>query len=101
MRLSYDSTELAAAAVRGPDDPRLLSFEAGGCSVELEIGDGTLWGQVIPGRVCEVTIETWAGERRTATTDESGIFSLETSAGPVRFAVSNGNDVIHTEWVLL
>jgi hypothetical protein len=101
MRLAYDSLEVAPAAVRGADGPRLLSFAVGGLTIELEVGDGTVWGQAMPGGAYEVTLETTAGDRRQVVADESGIFALDGAAGPTRFTFSLGEDVRRTEWVLL
>jgi hypothetical protein len=100
-RLAYDSLEGAAAAVRGADDTRLLSFEADGLTIELEISGDTVWGQVMPGQAYEVTIENAAGSRRSVIADESGIFTLEPVRGSVKFTFRCGDHVRRTEWVLL
>jgi hypothetical protein len=101
LTLTHDSALQATAAVRGAEDARTLAFAGGGLSLELEVDDDTLTGQLLAGGVGEVTMERADGVSRTARTDESGFFSLDGATGTVRFAVEIGGTVRRTEWTVL
>jgi hypothetical protein len=102
LSLTHDSLLSATAAVRGPEDARTLSFEGGGLSLELELDEGTLTGQLLQsGRGVEVTMERADGESRTARTDASGFFTLPGASGPTRFAVEVDGTIRRTEWLVL
>jgi hypothetical protein len=104
--LVFDSADAqAAAAVRGPGQPRLLTFTAGSMSIELEIDgsgpDRAITGQLVPAQPAE--IEARLGElRRTTTADDLGRFRLAaTGSGPVSLrvrAAGPGSPVVVTEW---
>jgi hypothetical protein len=88
--------------VRGPEDARTLSFEGGGLSLELELDEGTLTGQLLQsGGGVEVTMERADGESRTARADASGFFTLPGASGPTRFAVEVDGTIRRTEWLVL
>ncbi|GAA3625061.1 hypothetical protein GCM10022236_29220 [Microlunatus ginsengisoli] len=101
MRLSFDSLEVGTAAVRGSDDPRLLSFDIEGLALELEVSADAIWGQAVPAQPYEVTIENASGERRTVLADESGIFTIQPLPGPLRFALTSGELTRRTDWILI
>jgi hypothetical protein len=102
LSLTHDSSLQGVAAVRGTEDSRTLAFAGGGMSLELEVDEGTLTGQVLlSGTASEVTMERADGESRTARTDASGFFTLPDASGPVRFAVEIDGTVRHTEWIVL
>jgi hypothetical protein len=102
MSLTHDSAMLATAAVRGAEDARTLSFEGSGLSIELEVEDGRLSGQVMQAAAgCDVTMERADGETRSARTDASGFFALPDAAGPVRFTIDHGGRTHRTEWTVL
>lgn len=109
LALTYDSRLEATAAVRGDGDGRTLEFSGGGLTLEVELTGGRILGQVVPAG--EVVLERADGRTRTATTDESGFFSIDSldspdssagdDHGPVRFAVRAGEARLVTEWVVL
>jgi hypothetical protein len=102
MSLTHDSLLSATAAVRGSEDARTLSFEGGGLSLELEVDESVVTGQVlVTGSRGEVTMERADGEGRTTRTDASGFFSLPDATGTVRFAFELDGVVRRTEWVVL
>ena len=102
LSLTHDSSLQGAAAVRGTEEARLLAFAGGGMSLELEVDDTTLTGQVLmSGGECEVTMERADGENRTARTDASGFFTLPDASGPVRFAIEVDGTIRRTEWLVL
>jgi len=100
LALTHDSALQATAAVRGDEDARTLSFEGGDLTLELEVDDGTVAGQLLAS-VGEVTLEQPDGERRAARTDASGFFTLSSVSGPVRFAVEVDGVLRRTPWVNL
>ena len=102
LALMHDSSLQAAAAVRGEEDARTLSFAGGGLSLELEVDGSVITGQLLlPGSGGEITMERADGESRTARTDASGFFALPDAQGTVRFAVEIDGTVRHTEWVVI
>ncbi len=102
LALVHDSALQTTAAVRGVEDARTLAFEGGGLSLELEVDDSTLTGQLLsPGGGLMVTMERADGESRTARTDASGFFTLPGASGATRFAVEVDGTVRRTEWLVL
>jgi hypothetical protein len=103
LSLTHDSLLSATAAVRGTEeDARTLSFEGGGLTLELELDDGTLTGQLLQsGGGVEVTMERADGKSRTARADVSGFFTLPDASGPTRFAVEVDGIIRRTEWLVL
>ncbi len=102
LTLMHDSALQDTAAVRGPEDARTLSFEGAGMTLELEVEDGHVTGQLLlSAGASEVTMERADGEQRSTATDPSGFFTLPDAAGPVRFAVEVDGVLRHTEWIVL
>jgi hypothetical protein len=115
-RLDAELAELVAdsvlessglSGVRGQDDARLLSFEAGGVGVELEVREPprgrTLLGQVVADDLGPVSVRLEAADGRTlaATVDEVGGFRFDGVApGPVRLHIERpGAAPVTTSWV--
>src|SRR4051794_29750653 len=78
--LTSDSlTEPVGATTRGPP-PRLLTFESGAITIDLEVtADGDrarVLGQLTPGRAADVTV-VWAGGSKTVGSDERGRFTVD------------------------
>lgn len=91
-----------AGAVRG-DAARLLTFEAGELTIEVEVSDvgGRLrvLGQVVPPRAVEVRVEQ-PGGGVLVTADEWGRFAVpDLPTGPTRFVC--GDPAVGTEWTVL
>jgi hypothetical protein len=103
--LLRDSDLATSQLVRGEaSGPRVLSFETGAVSLELQIeeADGriTLSG-VVSGSSGEATIETTTTEPRTAQIDDSGWFrvaDLPTGALRVHVTATDGGGVA-TNWI--
>ncbi|MFF8593814.1 hypothetical protein ACF061_20670 [Streptomyces sp. NPDC015220] len=98
--LTFDSL-LDAIPVRGASDvPRMLTFQAGGLTIDVEVtGDG-LMGQLIPPRPAR--IEVLHGPRPGArlTADDLGRFTGEAPpAGPFALRLRTGGDTVVTEWL--
>lgn len=106
MRLAHDSWSFDASdqtAVRGGGQAsRVVGFQAGAFTLEVEIDGETLMGQVVPARRCQITVVTPTGEPVEVDTDASGIFSVSTPPGPlVRFTVAIGDERQTTQWLPL
>jgi hypothetical protein len=106
--LVTDSAEMSAASgagVRGETAPRLLTFEAAGLSVEVEVAESgstrRLVGQLVPMTPAEVVVRWNAGSAST-TADDLGRFVVsDVPAGLVRLAVRRRTDAnpVLTSWV--
>lgn len=103
--LSFDSSVDETAGVRSTMAARMVSFEVGRWSVDIEYNEVTerLLGQVEPaGRV---TVELhYAGGATATHTDELGRFDFDdVLPGPVSLVIRTSGDieVIKTEWIVL
>jgi hypothetical protein len=103
LRLAHDSSLTEEVLVRGTATaPRVLGFEGTDFTLEVEITAGTLMGQVVPGRVCRISVLSPSREPLGLDTDESGFFSLPLpEGGPVRFTVSYEGATQGTSWLSL
>jgi hypothetical protein len=104
-QLTYDSSrdEDTVAAVRSEAASiRSLTFTSARLSLELEVGEGSLLGQIIPPRAGMVEAHTTAGVTSWPV-DEIGCFAAEPiPASPfrLRFCTTDGVDVL-TGWITL
>ncbi|MGO8727963.1 MAG: hypothetical protein ACLQK8_14885 [Streptosporangiaceae bacterium] len=107
--LVYDSLvdEDALALVRGGSDRRLLSFEAGGLSIDLEVSTAgaarELTGQLAPPQRASIEIRAGSGRVRTDA-DELGRFrATSVPAGPMslrcQLAAAGTGPAIVTDWI--
>jgi hypothetical protein len=99
-----EDSELAAAAVRGVGESRLLTFEAATVTVVVEVteldGGRRLLGQVVPPGVCRLEVRHGTGST-TVETDQLGRFCIDTvPAGPVSIlCAGEGREPVVTSWV--
>jgi len=104
-QLTYDSqadTEQLAFVRSETASIRALTFTSAHLSIELEVGQDSLLGQVIPPQAGMLETYTKAGQA-TSPVDESGYFAVEpTPPNPfrLRFHTSGGADVV-TGWITL
>jgi hypothetical protein len=112
LALVHDSAADGVAAVRGDAEARTLAFSGGGLTLEVELADRRIQGQLdaepdalgVVGMDAtgEVTFEHVDGRTRSATTDETGFFTLAgEDHGLVRFAVRAAGTRLVTEWIVL
>jgi hypothetical protein len=107
-QLAYDSAvDADLAAVRGPGESRLLTFDAPEVSIELEVtetdGERRLEGQLVPPQPATVEIRHQGGSV-TAEADELGRFSAAALArGPVSLVcrLHGQANAIVTDWLVL
>ncbi|GAB3008257.1 hypothetical protein [Saccharothrix stipae] len=101
---SYDSVLDAELAVRAraAHTARQLVFDAEGVSVQVEVTEAGVAGQVLPAGPGRVALVTAAGPVEEAELDELGMFLLgPPPSGPVRFRCEVGGTTVLTDWVLV
>jgi hypothetical protein len=104
MRLTHDSLFADHSLVRstGTAPPRVLAFEASGFSLELELDEGTLTGQLLPGSPATVAVAGPRGPQVRVEADGDGFFTVGgVSGGRVRFQVTLEGQTHTSEWVTL
>ncbi|MEV5169567.1 hypothetical protein AB0L10_00395 [Streptomyces flaveolus] len=99
--LTFDSL-VDALPVRGvTDTPRMLTFRAGEVTVDVEVTEDGLIGQVLPPQ--SARIEVLGGPqtaRAPLTADPLGRFTSTTPpSGPFALRLRTGAEVIVTEWL--
>jgi hypothetical protein len=103
-QLTYDSmTDLTAAVRSETASIRALTLTSPHLSMELEVSEDCLLGQVIPPRAGTLEAQTGAGASTETTVDEIGCFAVDpTPASPfrLRFRAADGTDVL-TGWITL
>ena len=94
-------SEQAAGVVRASDQgpSRMLAFHGERLSVEIEIDEAGIAGQLTPPRSGQVTLVTPEGPQATAQADEVGCFTFPPTSGPLRLDCRLGADRFITEWV--
>jgi len=104
-QLTYDSQADAgqmAVARSETASIRALTFTSAHLSIELEVADGSLLGQVVPPQPGALETHTRSG-MTTSPVDEAGFFALEPiPASPflLRFRATDGASVM-TGWITL
>jgi len=104
-QLTYDSLgdrERAAAVRSEAASIRALTFTSARLSIELEVGEGSLLGQIIPPRAGTLEVHTSAGVA-SSPVDEIGCFAvtpIPASPFRLRCRTEDGADVL-TGWITL
>jgi len=97
-------TELAvsdAAMVRdaGQASPRVFAFHGERLSVEIEVDEHGIVGQLTPPGPARITLVTPDGPQAAADADEVGYFTLPLPPpGPMRLDCQRGSERFLTEW---
>jgi hypothetical protein len=103
--LSLDAgDELAAGALvrGGPGAQRSFAFQGERLSLEIEVDEAGIVGQLTPPQPGQVTLVTAEGPQATAQADEIGCFTFPPPApGPLRLDCQLGGDHFVTEWVTI
>lgn len=98
--LVFDSLQDAVAVRGGADAPRMLTFTAGGVTVDVEVTDDGLMGQVLPPQPARIEV---LGGPRTAmplTADDMGRFTGDVRpAGPFALRLHAAGDTVVTPWL--
>lgn len=98
--LTFDSL-VDALPVRGVTDaPRMLTFRAGEVTVDVEVTEDGLMGQVLPARSARIEVLGGPQIAHPVTVDTLGRFTSDTApAGPFALRLRTGAEVIVTEWL--
>ncbi|MEV5880434.1 hypothetical protein AB0L75_40910 [Streptomyces sp. NPDC052101] len=98
--LAFDSL-VDALPVRGvADPPRMLTFRAGEVTVDVEVTEDGLIGQVLPPRSARIEVLGGPQTARPVPVDALGRFTSDTPpAGPFALRLRTGAEVIVTEWL--
>jgi hypothetical protein len=102
--LELDSAAAAGAPVRagGSAAPRTLGFHGEQLSVEIEIDEAGIVGQLTPPQPGRVTLLTTAGPGASTQADEVGCFAFPPPAsGPIRLDCRVDDDHFVTQWVTI
>jgi hypothetical protein len=105
-QLTYDSstdTQRSMAVRAETASIRALTFTSAGLSIELEVSEDCLIGQVIPPRGGTLEVHNKAGATRNTPIDEIGCFvvsPIPASPFRLRFRTTDDIDVV-TGWVSL
>jgi hypothetical protein len=107
-QLTYDSgreqdRDVAASVRSETASIRALTFTSAHLSLELEVTESSLLGQIIPPRAGTVETQTRAGATTTTPVDEIGCFAVDPiPASPFRLRcrITDGADVL-TGWITL
>lgn len=101
LSLETELTVSDAVLVRGPGQgaSRVFTFHGERLTVEIEIDDDGIVGQLTPPGAARVTVVTPDGPQATADADEVGCFSLPAPpSGPMRLDCQRGSERFLTEW---
>jgi hypothetical protein len=104
-QLTYDSSrdqDVVAAVRSEAASIRTLTFTSSRLSIELEVAESSLLGQIVPPRVGTLEIHTTAGVI-SSPVDEIGCFVVDpipTSPFRIRCRTEDGTDVL-TGWITL
>ncbi|MFF7790363.1 hypothetical protein [Streptomyces sp. NPDC007991] len=98
--LTFDSL-VDALPVRGAGDaPRMLTFQAGGVTVDVEVTPHGLMGQVLPPQPARIEVLTGPRPGSPLTADDLGRFTTGTPpTGPFALRLRTGGDVVVTQWL--
>ncbi|MGH3293755.1 MAG: hypothetical protein ACRDP7_18290, partial [Trebonia sp.] len=104
--LAYDSLQDAGqgAALRSEAATvRALTFQSARFSIEVELTDGALFGQLVPPQPGTAEIQTRSGQALTAPIDEVGCFTFDQRPdGPFRLLCRTETRAdVRTGWVTL
>jgi hypothetical protein len=103
-QLSFDSrydTELSASMRSESASIRALTYQSARFSIEIEITEDALFGQLIPPQPGTVEMRTLEGQTMDTEIDEVGCFTIEPkpdSQFRLRFRTQDHSDVL-TGWV--
>lgn len=104
LELDSGATAAAGAPVRagGSAAPRTLAFHGEQLSVEIEIDEAGIVGQLTPPQPGRVTLLTTAGPGASTQADEVGCFAFPPPAsGPIRLDCRVDDDHFVTQWVTI
>ena len=101
-QLTYDSTRDAVGTRAEAASVRALTFTSTHLTIELEVTEDSLLGQLVPVQSAMIEVQTRVGTQREVASDEIGCFSIHPApAGPFRLRCYAGDLDVLTRWVTL
>ena len=99
LEAGLEVSETAQVRGTGPGAPRLFTFHGERLSVEIEVDEDGIVGQLTPPGPARVTLVTTDGPQAAADADEVGCFTLPAPPpGPMRLDCQRGTERFLTEW---
>ena len=100
--LVYDSHHAPVTTRTDTAAIRALTFATAHLTIELEIAQDSLIGQLVPPGVAEVELQTRVDNPVTVTTDELGCFTIRhRPTGAFRLRCRNSTADVLTSWITL
>ncbi|MET9191759.1 hypothetical protein ABZX60_00445 [Streptomyces olivaceus] len=98
--LTFDSL-VDGIPVRGESDPpRMLTFQADAVTVDVEVTEDGLIGQLLPPGPARIEVLSGPCEYARLTADDLGRFTGEAPpSGPFALRLRTGREVVVTEWL--
>nr|WP_246564718.1 hypothetical protein [Streptomyces roseirectus] len=98
--LTFDSLT-HGIPVRGVTDaPRMLTFDTGDLTVDVEVTTHGMFGQLMPPQTARIEVLGGPQQATALDTDDLGRFSSDAApSGPFALRVRAGGDVVVTEWL--
>ncbi|MFF7796558.1 MULTISPECIES: hypothetical protein [Streptomyces] len=98
--LTFDSL-VDGIPVRGESDPpRMLTFQADAVTVDVEVTEDGLIGQLLPPGPARIEVLSGPREYARLTADDLGRFTGEAPpSGPFALRLRTGREVVVTEWL--
>ncbi|MGV9249968.1 hypothetical protein [Streptomyces sp. NPDC003697] len=98
--LTFDSLADALPVRGAADVPRMLTFSAGDLTVDVEVGEDGLMGQVLPPQPARVEVLSGPRPGAPLTADAMGRFTATAPpGGPFALRLHAGGQVVVTEWL--
>jgi hypothetical protein len=98
--LSVASDTVPEAAVRSHVRSRIVRFRGKNVTLEVEIGDDVIVGQVYPTQSGLVTLSPASGPATEVSTDGMGCFTIERPTdGPFRLRCDTPDSSVVTDWI--
>lgn len=103
LALTHDSSLDSAAVVRGAmSDNRILGFAGHDFTVEVEVVEDALVGQLLPGHECRVLVTTPGGRVSEDSVSPDGFFLVpHEGRGPIRLEFQAADFHLATDWISL
>jgi len=103
LALTHDSSLDSAAGVRGAmSDNRILGFTGHDFTVEFEVVEDALVGQLLPAHECRVVLTTPGGRVSEDSVSPDGFFLVPREGrGPIRLEFQAADFRLATDWISL
>ncbi|MFI7498597.1 hypothetical protein ACIBVL_08730 [Streptomyces sp. NPDC049687] len=98
--LTFDSLTDAVPVRGAVDVPRMLTFHTGDLTVDVEVTEEGLLGQLLPPQPASVEVLHGPRAGASLTTDDMGRFACDAPpTGPFALRLRAGGEVVVTEWM--